>query len=212
MPDPALSRRALLALGAALAAAPAVALEAPPSLRFAVFRNGAKVGDHRMRFSRTPSGLEVVTEVAMTIRVGPVPVFRYTHRATEQWRDGAFTRLETQSSSNGRRERVEALATDAGVRIENAAGLLTAPAASVPLTHWNPAIYGRPLFNPQTGRMLKVTMRRRDGEPLPGGGSGRLLSIRGEAEIDDWYDSQGVWVALRGRLPDHSQLEYRREA
>jgi hypothetical protein len=32
----------------------------------------------------------------------------------------------------------------------------------------------------------------------------------GESQIDDWYDSAGEWVALRGKVKDGSVLEYRR--
>jgi hypothetical protein len=35
-------------------------------------------------------------------------------------------------------------------------------------------------------------------------------AVRGEAEIDDWYDANGQWQALRGKLDDGSMMEYRR--
>ena len=35
-------------------------------------------------------------------------------------------------------------------------------------------------------------------------------TIRGEAEIDDFYDSSGDWMALKGKLEDGSKMEYRR--
>ncbi|HEX6866102.1 MAG TPA: DUF6134 family protein, partial [Caulobacteraceae bacterium] len=83
--------------------------------------------------------------------------------------------------------------------------------ATAPLTHWNPAALDGPLFNPQTGQLLDVRTRRHAGErlPPPQRGPATRWTVRGDAEIDDWYDANGVWAALRGKLPDSSELEYR---
>ena len=61
---------------------------------------------------------------------------------------------------------------------------------------------GAPLFNPQNGKLLKVTSPARS-SPATG-------QIRGDAEIDDYYDASGAWLALKGKLDDGSQVEYRR--
>lgn len=210
LPSP--SRRAVLGLAAGLAAAPAFA--APPAggrLRFAVLRNGAAVGEHLLAFTREGSVLKVTTDVGMTLRVGPVPVVRYIHRALETWRDGRFERLETTTSTNGRRERVLAVRDGGGLRIETAHGAATAPAGAAPLTHWNSAILAGPLFNPQTGKLLKVGASRHPGDSVPDSAEpATRWTLRGDAEIDNWYDADGVWAALRGRLPDRSTLAYRR--
>ncbi|HVI33346.1 DUF6134 family protein [Phenylobacterium sp.] len=200
-----LSRRSLLAVAAGLAASPAWA--APPAggrLAFAVFRKQARVGEHRMVFTRTGGLLEVVTEADMRLSVGPIPFVRYSHRARERWRDGRFESLETSSSTNGKRDRVDARREGEAVLIVTPRGERRVSARTAPLTHWNPAILEGPLFNPQTGAPLKLTTRR---EAVPPGA--RWL-IRGEAEIDNWYDQAGVWQALRGKLPDGSWMEYRR--
>ena len=49
------------------------------------------------------------------------------------------------------------------------------PADAMPLSHWNPASFGKPLFNQQEGKMLKV----RCTQVGPG-----HWSVRGDAEID----------------------------
>ena len=83
-----ITRRRLIAAGA-LWIAPAAWAAAPPTgrLSFAAFRNGVQVGEHEIRFTRTGGVLTALTEVALTIRVGPVPVFRYAHQAREVWQD-----------------------------------------------------------------------------------------------------------------------------
>lgn len=210
------TRRSLLAAGVLLLA-PTVAGAAVPArkkLSFLVFRNGARVGEHEMSFVGEPGAVTVTTDVRMSIRLGPVPVFRYRHQATERWAGGRFASLETTTDANGKRRSVTARRSAGGVSIETGGRTVTGPAGALPLTHWNAEALAGPLFNPQEGKMLKVTARRigRETVALADGRSAAATrwSVRGEAEIDDWYDDAGVWVALRGKLPDGSTMEYRR--
>lgn len=197
-----IDRRLLLAGG--LAALPGLALAATPATRrltFSVLRNGTRIGEHVMSFSGDPASPTVTTDVRMTVKLGPVPVFRYRHNAVERWSGGRFSSLETTTNSNGKAERVSARRTEAGVLIETAKGAITGPAGVRPFTHWNPEVFAGPLFNPQAGKLLKVTARKV---------SATHWSVRGEAEIDDFYDGSGVWTALKGKLEDGSRIEYRR--
>lgn len=197
-----IDRRLLLAGG--LAALPGLARAAAPASRrlaFTVLRNGTRIGEHLMSFAGDPASPTVTTEVRMTVKLGPVPVFRYRHHAVERWSGGRFVGLETTTDSNGKAERVSARRTEGGVVIETARGRISGPAGARPFTHWNPEVFLGPLFNPQEGKLLKVTARKV---------GPRQWAVRGEAEIDDFYDEAGVWSALKGRLQDGSMLEYRR--
>ncbi|WP_300573032.1 DUF6134 family protein [Phenylobacterium sp.] len=210
-----LTRRSLIIAGASALATPAfAAVPANGRLAFAVFRGQDKVGEHLMRFSPSGSGLTVSTEVEMRVKLGPIPVFRYAHTATERWRDNRFASLATRTDTNGKVEQVKAEATGSGVAIEGPSGRLTAPAAAAPLTHWNAAALSGPLFNPQLGKIMKVRTARAgresvqlaDGRSIPA----TRWTLRGEAEIDNWYDAAGAWAGLRGRLEDGSTMIYRR--
>jgi len=216
VPVPALTRRSLIAASACALAAPGAFAAAPGNgrLAFAVVRGQDKVGDHVRRFSRSGTGLLVSTEVEMRVKLGPIPVFRYAHTATERWRDDSFASLTTRTDTNGKVEQVKAEATGSGVAIEGPGGRLTAPATAAPLTHWNTDALSGPLFNPQLGKIMKVRTARagRESIKLADGGSipATRWTIRGEAEIDNWYDSAGAWAGLRGKLEDGSTMIYRR--
>jgi hypothetical protein len=197
----ALPRRAVLAGGLALPFLATPVFAAGRALSFAVFRNGTKIGEHHVAFTGDGDALTATADATMTVRLGPVPVFKYKHHAVERRIGGAFASLEAATDSNGKREHVSAERAASGVRIINASGAITAPAAANPLTHWNPRVFNGPLFNPQTGKMLKAVARK----VAP-----NHWAIRGEAEIDDFYDDAGAWLALRGRLEDGSRMEYRR--
>lgn len=211
-PSTTLSRRTLIGAPAALlllGAVPTVAAERA-RIRFAVFRNGRRIGEHEVAFEGPPEARRAISEVEMTVRLGFVPVFRYAHRAVETWQGERFMALASETTTNGRREEVEARRSAEGLEIRTRAGAWRAPGQAAPLTHWNSAALEGPLFNPQTGRLLQVRTRRVAPGEAPGGtpAAWRWL-IRGEADIDDWYAADGAWSALRGRLPDHSLIEYR---
>jgi Family of unknown function (DUF6134) len=200
MPSP-MSRRALILAGLALPFAPTPGWTAARPLTFAVFRNNAMVGEHRVEFTGDETALTARIDAAMTVRLGPVPVYRYRHTATERWASGRFVSLQTQTNGNGRKLRVVAEATAAGVTIESPSGKVRAPLGAAPLSHWNQAVLTGPLFNPQEGKLLKIRATRL--------GPGHW-ALRGEAEIDNWYDADGAWKALRGVLEDGSRMDYRR--
>lgn len=209
-----LSRRGLIAAGLLM---PTGVLAAPPASRklsFAVFRNGAQVGEQHMSFAGDATAPTVTTDVQLLVKLGPVPVYRYRHHAVERWAAGRFASLETSTNGNGKLQKVSARRGEGGVVIEAGRNRISAPANAAPFSHWNPDAFAGPMFNPQEGGLLKVTAARK------GAGSVKLAngrqiqasqwSVRGEAQIDDWYDEAGVWAALSGKLKDGSMMEYRR--
>jgi hypothetical protein len=214
-----LSRRALVmaALACATGAAAAPVNGVRRSLVFEVWRNRQKIGGHTVDFRGTSGDFVAVIEARMTVSLGPFPVFRYLHQATETWRDGRFASLESHTYSNGKREQVSAIAGPAGVAITTLAGkTVVAPAVALPLTHWNPKAFDGPMFNPQTGALIHEAVSRQSGQSarLADGQSvsATRVTLAGEAQIIDWYDLQGAWTALRGRVSDGSFLDYLRAA
>ncbi|MGZ3404020.1 MAG: DUF6134 family protein [Phenylobacterium sp.] len=199
---PALSRRAVLAAGLILPLAPRLAMAAPKSLTFAVFRNGTKIGEHRVAFAGDEANLTATTDAVMTVKLGPVPVFKYHHHAVEKHSGGAFASMETVTTTNGKDERVACERTAGGLHMDCTYGKTVLSADTNPMNHWNEQIFtGAPLFNPQTGKILKVRVAK----VTPG-----HVTIRGETEIDDFYDEAGAWQSLTGKLDDGSKVEYRR--
>ncbi len=218
MHDPAPHRRTLLMGAAAALVAPALAWgQTPRRLAFEVWRGGRRIGTHTVVISAQGGGLTARITAALLVKLGPVPIFRYRHDATEVWSTpDQFASLETRTISNGKVETVAARREGEGVRIERSGGAsVLASARTVPLTHWNRGAMSRPLFNPQTGVLIRETIARRadtvklaDGQAM----AATAYALTGDAEIIDWYDASSSWVALRGKVADGSFLEYRRLA
>jgi hypothetical protein len=214
-----LPRRALLVLGLMSVAGHALAnpVGRRTPLVFEVWRNRQKIGRHTVTFSGTASDFVVAIEARMVVSLGPLPVFRYQHQATETWRGGRFSALQSHTTSNNKHEQVSALAGPQGVTITTAGGKsLVAAAGAQPLTHWNPKAFDGPMFNPQTGAVIHETVSRAPGQTatLANGRavSATRVTLAGEAQIVDWYDLQGAWTALRGKVSDGSYVDYRRVA
>jgi hypothetical protein len=196
------SRRAILAAGLILPLAPRLALAAPKNLSFAVFRNGTKIGEHHVNFTGDEANLISTTDAVMTVKIGPVPVFKYHHHALEKHAGGVFAALETSTTTNGKDEHVTAERAGGAIHVDCNYGKSTFSADTNPMNHWNEQIFsGAPLFNPQTGKILKVKIAK----VTP-----THVTIRGETEIDDFYDDAGAWQSLTGKLDDGSKVEYRR--
>jgi hypothetical protein len=213
------NRRLFLQTGLAVAALPrvAIAIVPPPAkaLAFQVSRNGSPIGMHSLTFTTGTGSVCAHIDAALRVGFGFITLYRYHHRATERWQDNQFQYLESETDDNGKLFRVRATRTPTGILIR-ATGLpdQMAPANALPLTHWAMAAMGAPLFNPQTGKILRETVRPQgpgvvklaNGTPIRATG----FALAGEAAMTDWYDGQGIWAALNAAGPDGSVIAYRR--
>ena len=220
-----LERRAFLAGGAAGLALPwlgpasaRAALSGVPSdgkVAFKVLRKGAHIGEHSLTFSQDGETLTVTTEVRITVHIGPVPVYHHTQHIVEHWRGDRFQAMESTTSSNVSHETVTARRTADGVRVEPSGGAaFTAPAETAPLTHWNRFAYQGQLFDPQGGKLLKMTLAARADDMIPIADGSMIKvtrwSVTGDGVMDDFYDAGGVWAGLHVKVRDGSRVEYLR--
>jgi hypothetical protein len=216
--SPPLTRRMLLAVGAALGASGAARAETllPPAgrLSFEVWRNGRRIGGHSLAFRGDESDFAVTVEASIAVGLGPVTLLRYHHQATETWQGGRFAGLQSHSVTNGRPEQVLASRTAGGVMVKTGAGVQTLPQTALPLTHWNQHALQGPLFNPQTGALMRESAARQPGQSLRLADGRAIAATRyaltGDAQIVDWYDAAGAWAALSAKAMDGSLVEYRR--
>ena len=219
-------RRAFLIGGAGaglvlplLRAAPAFAqpsgIPASGKIAFRVLRKGQHIGESTVTFTQDSDGLTVRTEVRIQVKVGPVPVYRYTHTCTEHWTGNRFMGLESATNSNMSREKVTVRRTADGLHIEPSNGTpWTASGDALPQTHWNRFAYMGPMFNPQDGKPLRETLVSRtpdmvklaDGTSVPA----TRWSVTGDGVMDDFYDAAGVWIGLHAKVQDGSYVEYLR--
>jgi hypothetical protein len=205
------------ALGPAALARTLSGVPAEGKLAFQVWRNGAHIGEHDLKFEQDGDELTVQINVRIVVRVGPVPVMKYTHSCKERWSGGgAFLGLESVSHSNLTKQVVSAKRSADGIWIQPASGdAYTVPGDTLPMSHWNRQMMKSPLFNPQDGKVLKESSRTVKGKEMVKLADGSMVeatryAVTGDASVDDWYDAGNVWTALHGRVVDGSYIDYLR--
>ncbi len=188
------------------------AFAAPGRLLFHIFRKSSKIGEHRMSFSVAGDATAVETEVAMTVTLGPVTLLKYTHHASERWRAGRIESLDTRTVANGNAQHLSARRSGDSVMVDGSKlGHAVLSGAAAPMTHWNADAMHAPLFNPQDGKLIRASLAHSRGSYAPPNTQTTATSkivVTGEAELTDWYDASGAWLALRGKVKDGSFVDY----
>ncbi len=213
------SRRELLIAASTLVAGSALAnIPAPQGRRlsFRVLREGKDIGAHEVSFTRQGDNWSVEVAIDLAVSLGPVPLYRYRHRAREVWTAGQFTSIEADTNDNGTKLMMRAERAASGVMVRSTqSGDYTAPANALPSTHWNRRMLDGPFINTQTGELLRAAV-----SPL---GSGevetakgtripvRRFEIRGPITLETWYDEAATWAGLRFKGHDGSQILYKRQ-
>lgn len=168
---------------------------------FVVNRGNSEMGTHTIRFSH--DGADLVTDVAidLLVRIAFIPVFRYTHRNREVWRDGRLIRLDSTTDDDGTEYEVRARADGDVLRVTGSGGDYEAPADTLPTSYWNPGMLdATQLLNTQKGDLEKVAVSRVGRETVTANGvsvdADRYL-MKGSIDVDMWYTpGDRRWVGL----------------
>lgn len=211
-------RGVMIAAASAALTRPAAARPPIPDSRvlsFRVIRSGSQIGTHVLTFAPSGNALTVRVSVDFAVGFGPITFYRYVHRAVERWEDGAVVSLDAETDDNGAIGRTTARRVPDGYRVEGRkAPPYLAPPDTLPATHWNRRMLEGPMINTQTGELLRPVVTRvgpaRVKGPAGGITSADHFSLRGDVELDTWYDATPAWVGLRFVAPDGSRIWYER--
>jgi len=215
-----ISRRSLiLGAGAFLCTGRAIAepyvIPAGNSLAFRVLRNDSEIGTHALEFEGDTENLTVRVTVGLAVGLGPITLFRYTHHATEIWRDGRVFSLEAETDDDGKLCKVHGVRTDDGFVVEGTkASRYVAPEDALPATHWNRRMLDGPMINTQYGDLMRPTVTPMGAELVPEASGGEIraehFALTGDAMLDTWYDEKSSWAALTFKASDKSEIRYAR--
>ncbi len=193
-------------------------IRTPPNgrLGFSVFREGREIGVHQLTFERAGDGWTIEVMIDFAIRLGPIPVFRYEHRAIERWSETSFQSVDAQTNNDGKRLTVRAQRLAKAVSVDSSnQGKYDAPAMALPSTHWNRRMLDVPFFNTQTGELLSSAVTPK-GDGFVETASGRKINVRrfeivGNLKLETCYDDQQTWAGLQFNAEDGSQIVYKRQ-
>ncbi len=214
-----IGRRRLLFAAAGLPAAAVlpVVLPVPPSggLTFALIRHGDSIGTHTIRFEPQGDTLTIRIDVEALVKFGPIPLVRYTHHNVEVWRGGRLDQLDSTTDKNGTRLFVTAHRTAAGLSVVgSAASAYIAPEDALPTTYWNKRLLISPMIGTQDGMLVHPAVRDLGADPVPVAGGARIpatrYSLRGDLDLDLWYDQTSTWAGMEFSVADGSVIRYER--
>jgi hypothetical protein len=219
-----IGRRPALLGAAALAAtrgmtgqAAATALPVPASgqLSFALIRHDSKIGTHTIRFEQQDGALVVRIDVEALVKFGPIPLVRYTHHNMEVWRGNRLDQIDSTTDKNGTKLYVSARRTDAGLSVVgSAAKPYIAPEDALPTTYWNKRLLSSPMIGTQDGMLVHPAVRELGVDPVPVAAGGRIpatrYSLRGDLDLDLWYDQTATWAGMEFSVADGSVIHYER--
>ena len=190
-----------------------------PSISFAAFRNGERIGTHTLTFKREGSQLVVSTSVDLAVKLVGFTAFRYTHRGREVWNGNDLVSVETTTNDDGKQYVVRAtkqgdkLVVDShtpdfeGYRRTMVTGVL-------PSTHWNlRQTTQSQLLNSQKGTVDPVRVTTIGRETVnTASGAVDATHYRYEGKdgfaMDQWFDARGRWVKTTFTAHDGSLIDY----
>lgn len=177
-------------------------------------REGSKLGTHDLTFRTAGETLTVNVAVDLAYDIGPVTVFRYTHRAVEHWKGDQVVSVESQTDDDGEDYKVSGVRDGSGLVVQ-ATGLASyvAPTSALPATHWNRNQLAGPWINTQDGKLLQPkvadvgveTIATADGRTL----DARRYRMTGDAALDIWYHDTMGWAGLSFVIDD-TEIRYLR--
>lgn len=186
-----------------------------PALSFRVLRNDSQIGTHVLTFAAAAGTRTIRVATDIRVGLGPVTFYRYTHRAEERWRDGVFVWLEAETNDDGTIGRTSIRREGSTLTAEGReAPSYQPPPDALPMTHWNRGSLDRPLISTQSGRLLRPVVTRAGPSSVTtakGAISAEQFTLRGDPELDSWYDQEGAWAGLRLTARDGSTIRYQRD-
>jgi hypothetical protein len=207
-------RPLLLGLGAAALCASARAAP-PPRIAFQVSRKGDPMGSHVLTFATQGNQTTVQVAIDLKVTIALIPVFRYTHRNRELWRDGRLVEIETTTDEDGDKLFARGRAQADGFAVEGSAGKRVFPADVMTTSWWNPEVVKRrEILNTQDGAALPVAVTPRGSERIPtaaGEIAAERFDVAGEVPLELWFDDKQVLARIRFRArKDGSVIDYLR--
>ncbi|NHK26489.1 hypothetical protein FF098_001050 [Parvularcula flava] len=128
----------------------------PQDFAFAIMRNGNRIGDHTIRFSRDGDTLTALIDINIDVSFGPIPLYRYEHQNRETWRDGQLVAIETETTENGDDFAVSGMLEDGLFIVDGMEGEIETAPGIVPTSYWDmDIVHATTLLDTQRGTLME---------------------------------------------------------
>ncbi|CAN5343735.1 hypothetical protein BH09PSE5_BH09PSE5_32360 [soil metagenome] len=185
-------------------------------LAFTTLLDGKPIGEHRFSITSNGNSRQVVSEASFAVKVMGLTVYRYKHKAVEQWKGDCLSEMIATTDDDGKALEVKASAAADGSSLDvvGSAGTRSLPGCVMSFAYWNPAILKQTkLLNGQTGEYESVQLTSQGEGDVEVRGktvSATLWRISGPVQpVDIWLTAKGDWVGLDSTVAGGRKLTYR---
>ncbi len=169
-------------------------------LQFDVLMDGSKIGEHIVNIGRLGEDTRVAIDVDLKVNFGPFTLYSYDQTVHETWRDDRLISLKSVTDNDGEKYAVEAGLDGSELRVAvNDAAPVALPSL-LPSTYWNKnTVEQTALLATLDGELKEVEISRVGVEEIEVKGAvveAERYAMRGDIDLDIWYDTDGRWVYL----------------
>lgn len=194
----------------------AAAANEPHRYEFEVQLDGKPIGTHTFEVNAgAADARSIKSQASFDVRLLGITLYRYRHRAEEQWQGGCLHRIDALTSDNGRELAVRGERAVEGFRLDAPKAQDIGTACVTTYAYWDPdqLLTQRELLNPQTGKLDAVRIEALGEEQLAvrgGRQTARRYRLLGdELDIELWYAMDGRWLQLASTASGNRKLLYR---
>jgi Family of unknown function (DUF6134) len=184
-------------------------------LAFKLIRHDSPIGNHTVKFDPQGDTLTIRIDVEVLVKLGPIPLVRYTHHSVEVWQNQRLAQISANTDRNGTRLAMSAQRTEEGlVVVGSGTQRYVAPENALPTTYWNPRLLVSPMIGTQDGMLVHPVVRDLGPDPVQVAGGSAIpatrYSLRGDLDLDLWYDQTRTWAGMEFSVADGSVIHYER--
>lgn len=181
---------------------------------FRVSVDGKPRGEQTMEISRRSDGSEVMRGEVEVVLNFVVYRYRYASSGTEVWKDGRLIQLANEADFNGDKYVLQASATQQALQYEVNGETQKAPSDISVSSYWrepDAKHVGKSirLLDSDKGRQMTATVERVGPAKIKVGADSIKAThyrMRGDVEVDVWYDQQGLIARQESVESGHKTL------
>jgi len=191
----------------------------PTEIFFQVYRNGDKIGYHKINFKEKKNTIQAIIEIKFEVTFLGFVVYDYFHINKEFWENDLLNNLHTKTDKNGESMFCNLTKKHKKLFSEGSAGKDQLPLKTIPTSYWNhKLVSSQPLnkrvLNTQDCSFIDFKIEKIGEERIYNGYlpsthfklSGQELTGE-DVKIDIWYDENKNWVKMIF-IKDNSKIEY----
>ena len=174
--------------------------QASEIIAFDVLMNGSKIGRHAVTLWRKEDRTFVDIDIALKVGFGPIVLYRYEQRNRALWENGVLASFLSKTDDDGDEFTVSAQRRDQGIAVAVNDANAVVVNDWFPTTYWDKrTVQQNRLLATRDGEVLEVETKRAGIEEIEVRGqsiAAEKFEMRGDLNIDLWYDEDDRWVKL----------------